>query len=231
MGASTKATSSSCSPAVPRSPLPALKAEFKVLLVGDSGVGKSALVNSHLTGDFARSRNQTASEEIVPLRFHTNCGDVCLNIWVVSRNGMESMHEREKLYLQGHAAIVMFDVTSRQSFRSVPNWQRELKAVLGIVPTVLLGNKVDASPRQVTDKQIQAHRRQHLQYYDVSVRDKHHFERPFLWLLRMLTNQTRLEFVGPFAKAPSKPPICQDSASAAARRKHEQHLLEASKKT
>jgi len=232
------AKASSALPSPQRQPLPALAAEFKVLLVGDTGVGKSALVKSHLTGEFERSSNQTpfmkhlAGEEIQPLRFHTNCGDVGLNIWVVGRKDMELMDQREQLYMQGHAAIVMFDVTSRQSFRSVPNWQRELRQVLGTIPTVLLGNKVDATQRQVTCKQIQSHmtsnksRKQHLQYYDFSVRDKHNFERPFLWLLRMLTNQPKMEFVAPFAKEPRRP-MAPDAAATAARQLHERQLQKA----
>lgn len=228
--ASAKATPSLPSIAMqPQRPLPVLAAEFKVLLVGDGGVGKSALVKSHLTGEFERNWNQTVGEEIQPLRFRTNCGEVALNIWVVGRKGVESMDQREQLYLQGHAAIVMFDVTSRQSFRSVPNWQRELRQVLGTIPTVLLGNKVDAAQRQVTRKQIQSHMRQHLQYYDFSVRDKHNFERPFLWLLRMLTNQPKMEFVGPFAKEPRQP-LAPDAAATAARQLHERQLQKAASK-
>lgn len=214
-------------PMQPQRPLPAFAAEFKVLLVGDSGVGKSAFVKSHLTGEFERNWNQTAGKEIQSLRFHTNCGDVSLNIWVVGRKGLEPMDQREVLYLSGHAAIIMFDVTSRQSFRSVPNWQRELRQALGTIPTVLLGNKVDASHRQVTRKQIQSHARQQLQYYDFSVRNKHNFERPFLWLLRILTNQPQMQFVGPLAKEPDWPLGPDAAAGTAARQLHEQQLQEA----
>merc|ERR1712232_767573 len=115
---------------------------------------------------------------------------------------------REGSYLQGKAAIVMFDVTSRSSFRSVPNWQREIKQALGTIPTVLLGNKVDEKSRQVTAKQIRAYTREALQYYDVSIRDKHNFEKPMLWLLRILANQPQMQFVGQPAQAP-----CQLSAA------------------
>jgi len=197
-----KTSSSSSSGAVkPEQPLKLpLVAEFKVLLVGDAGVGKSALIKSHLTGEFERKWIRVSNEEVHQLRFHTNCGDVALNVWIAA--GGSPCGQRERFYTQGHAAIAMFDVTSRASFRSIPNWQREVKKVLGTIPTVVLGNKVDFASRQVTAKQIHSYTRQSLQYYDVSVRDKHNFERPFLWLLRMLTNQAQMEFVGPVAKQP-----------------------------
>merc|ERR1739845_321881 len=92
------------------------------------------------------------------------------------------------------------------------------------------GNKVDAAEsRQVTANQVRNYSsKKVLPYYDVSVRDKHNFERPFLWLLRVLTNQPQMEFVGQFAEAPSQPSA---AATQAALRSHEHKLREASSKT
>lgn len=224
-----KTSSSSSSSAVkPEQPLKLpVVAEFKVLLVGDAGVGKSALIKSHLTGEFERKWIRISDEEVHQLRFHTNCGDVAVNVWIAA--GGSPCGQRERFYTQGHAAIAMFDVTSRASFRSIPNWQREIKKVLGTIPTVVLGNKVDFASRQVTPKQIHSYTRMDkrrgdaLQYYDISVRDKHNFERPFLWLLRMLTSQRELQFVGPVAKAPQQLLAAQLYCS----EKHKRQLQEA----
>lgn len=180
-------------------------AEFKVLLVGDPGVGKSALLRSHLTGEFQRTWVKTVSEEVHKLRLHTNCGCLTFNIWVAASGSAHQV--RERFYTQGQAAIVMFDVTSKSSYRSVPIWHREINKQVGIIPTVLLGNKIDAQNRQVTSDQIRSHKGNHVQYYDLSVRDQHNFERPFLWLARKLANQSHLQFVGPVAKAPPRPSV------------------------
>ena len=45
--------------------------------------------------------------------------------------------------LQGQCAIVMFDVTSRVTYKNVPNWHRDLVRVCENIPIVLTGNKVD----------------------------------------------------------------------------------------
>ena len=96
----------------------------------------------------------------------------------------------------------MFDVTSRITYKNVPNWHRDIVRVCENIPIVLVGNKVDVKDRQVKAKNIQFHRKGNLQYYDLSARSNYNFEKPFLWLARRLTNQPNLQFVGQFAKAP-----------------------------
>ncbi len=44
--------------------------------------------------------------------------------------------------IQGQCAIIMFDVTSRVTYKNVPNWHRDLVRVCENIPIVLTGNKV-----------------------------------------------------------------------------------------
>lgn len=44
--------------------------------------------------------------------------------------------------IQGQCAIIMFDVTSRITYKNVPNWHRDLTRVCEHIPIVLCGNKV-----------------------------------------------------------------------------------------
>lgn len=46
--------------------------------------------------------------------------------------------------IQGQCAIIMFDVTSRITYKNVPNWHRDLTRVCENIPIVLCGNKVRA---------------------------------------------------------------------------------------
>jgi GTPase SAR1 family protein len=66
--------------------------------------------------------------------------------------------------IQGQAAIIMFDVTSRMTYKNVPNWHRDLVRVCEGIPIVLCGNKVDIKDRKVKPKQITFHRKKNLQY-------------------------------------------------------------------
>jgi len=80
----------------------------------------------------------------------------------------------------------MFDVTSRISYKHVPNWHRDIVRVCDNIPICLVGNKVDSHRRTVNAKQITFHRKKNLQYYDLSAKSNYNFEKPFLWLARKL---------------------------------------------
>jgi len=55
--------------------------EFKLILVGDGGVGKTTFVKRHLTGEFEKKYVATLGVEVHPLVFHTNRGPIKFNVW------------------------------------------------------------------------------------------------------------------------------------------------------
>lgn len=55
--------------------------EFKLLLVGDGGVGKTTLVRRHTTGEFERKYLPTLGVDVHPVVFHTNFGSLQFNVW------------------------------------------------------------------------------------------------------------------------------------------------------
>ena len=55
--------------------------EFKLILVGDGGVGKTTFVKRHLTGEFEKKYVATLGVEVHPLLFHTNRGPIKFNVW------------------------------------------------------------------------------------------------------------------------------------------------------
>ena len=126
-------------------------------------------------------------------------------------------------YIQGQCAIIMFDVTSRITYKNVPNWHRDMVRVCENIPIVLVGNKVDVKERKVKAKQITFHRKKNLQYYDISAKSNYNFEKPFLWLARKLVGDPNLAFVESPALKP--PEVAIDQATVA---QYEQELQNAS---
>ena len=135
--------------------------EFKLVLVGDGGVGKTTFVKRHITGEFERKYVATLGVEVRPLDFHTNHGVIRFNIWDTA--GQEKFGGlRDGYYIQGECAIIMFDVTSRITYKHVPNWHRDLTRVCDNIPIVLVGNKVDIKDRKVKARQVTFHRKRNL---------------------------------------------------------------------
>ena len=54
--------------------------EFKLILIGDGGVGKTTFVKRHLTGEFEKQYVATLGVEVHPLLFHTNRGPIKFNV-------------------------------------------------------------------------------------------------------------------------------------------------------
>ena len=77
----------------------------------------------------------------------------------------------------GQCAILMFDVTSRITYKNVPNWHRDLVRVCENIPMVLCGNKVDIKDRKVKAKSIVFHRKKNLQvcFYPIIMLVCHRF--------------------------------------------------------
>jgi len=170
-----------------------IAATFKLVLVGDGGTGKTTFVKRHQSGEFEKKYIPTVGVEVHPLKFWTTHGQICFNVWDTA--GQEKYGGlRDGYYIQGHCGIIMFDVTSRQTYKNVPNWHRDVVRVCENIPLVLVGNKVDVMERTVKAKQIVFHRRKNLQYYDISAKSNYNFEKPFLWLAKKLANDNNLAF-------------------------------------
>lgn len=165
-----------------------------------------------MTGEFEKKYNATVGVEVHPLQFQTNRGMIIYNVWDTAGQekfgGMCLSYSNEQIrsifklsglrdgyYIGGQCAIIMFDVTSRITYKSVPNWHKDLVRVCENIPIVLCGNKVDVKDRKVKAKAITFHRKNNMQYYDISARSNYNFEKPFLWLARKLAGDANLEFV------------------------------------
>merc|ERR1740117_2109451 len=182
--------------------------EFKLVLVGDGGTGKTTFVKRHLTGEFEKKYIATLGVEVHPMAFFTNHGQIKFNVWDTA--GQEKLGGlRDGYYIGGHCGVIMFDVCSRITYQNVPKWYKDLVRVCENIPIVLVGNKVDVKDRKVKAKQIVFHRKKNLQYYDISAKSNYQFEKPFVWLLRRLTNEAQLSLVEAPVLAPGEVEIDQ----------------------
>ena len=120
-----------------------------------------------------------------------NLGPIQFDVWDTA--GQEKFGGlRDGYYINGQCGIIMFDVTSRITYKNIPNWHRDLVRVCENIPIVLTGNKVDVKERKVKAKTITFHRKKNLQYYDISAKSNYNFEKPFLWLARKLVGNQSL---------------------------------------
>ena len=163
-----------------------MNSTYKIVLAGDGGVGKTTYLRRFLTGEFTKNYIATVGAEVQPLDFNMTDKNMFFDIWDTA--GQEKYAGlRDDYYKNAHAAIIMFDVTSRISYKNVSNWYRDIRAVCPDIPIILLGNKCDSSDRKVMARNITFHRKHNLAYFDISAKSNYNFEKPFLNIARVLT--------------------------------------------
>ena len=96
----------------------------------------------------------------------------------------------------------MFDVTSRITYKNVPNWHRDVVRVVGRdLPAVLCGNKCHSRDRKVKVKHMTFYRKKNVEYFDISVPDMrgqgmlYNIDKPFLSLARKIAGRPDLIFL------------------------------------
>ncbi|NWF94640.1 MAG: GTP-binding protein [Candidatus Thorarchaeota archaeon] len=130
---------------------------YKVCVVGDPGVGKSATVLMWSSGSFHQEYQLTVGVQHFTrsLNISSNAGvlSVKLILWDIGGQATFKMI-RPMFYKAARGVVVMFDLTNRASFEGVTNWIREADSSIGRrVPIVLVGNKADL-PSQVTIDEV-----------------------------------------------------------------------------
>ncbi len=144
---------------------------FKVILTGDSGVGKTA-VKVRFTDDYFKKDLKTTlgvdfgSKELKceylqddllfsgVYRFTAK-----INVWDAA--GQAHFDKiRGMYYRDAKGALLVFDVNNKVSFANLPKWLAELEENLGAVPTLLVGNKIDLD-RQVSRAEAEAFAKAH----------------------------------------------------------------------
>ncbi|KAG2373738.1 hypothetical protein C9374_011827 [Naegleria lovaniensis] len=121
---------------------------FKLVLLGESSVGKSSLVLRFVRGQFFEYQESTIGAafltQTVPL------GDTIVKFEIWDTAGQERYKSLAPMYYRGAAAaIVVYDITSVDSFQRAKNWVKELQrqGTTNIV-IALAGNKVDLEDKR-----------------------------------------------------------------------------------
>ena len=94
---------------------------FKFILVGDTGVGKTSLISRFITGQFNNEHEFTVGVEFGAKTISVNNRIIKLQIWDTA--GQEEFKAVTRSYYRSSAAaLVVFDTTRRDTFRSVARW-------------------------------------------------------------------------------------------------------------
>ena len=117
--------------------------KFKILMLGDSGVGKSSLINRWTMDTFTPVLVGTVGVDFKAKKVQH--GSEHLNIQVWDTAGQEQFHKITTSYYRGANGIMLvFDISDRSSYNNVEYWIKNIKQHASeLVHVALIGNKID----------------------------------------------------------------------------------------
>jgi small GTP-binding protein len=141
---------------------------FKIVLIGDSGVGKSNILSRYIKNEFNFDTKATVGVEFATKKYEIKNRKIKAQIWDTA--GQERYRSITSSYYKGaKGAFVVYDITRRGSFDTADKWILDLKAnVSQDVTIILLGNKSDCEDkRNITIEEGQNKAKEHSIYYQL----------------------------------------------------------------
>jgi small GTP-binding protein len=124
---------------------------FKFIIIGDSSVGKSCISLQFIDKRFVAGRDVTIGVEFGSRSVTVEGNEIKIQIWDTA--GQETFRSITRSYYRGAAAaLLVYDVTRRDSFENVARWLEDAREHNPQMCFVLVGNKIDIDPsrRQVS---------------------------------------------------------------------------------
>ncbi|XP_030296599.1 ras-like GTP-binding protein YPT1 isoform X2 [Sparus aurata] len=171
---------------------------FKLLLIGDSGVGKSCLLLRFADDTYTESYISTIGVDFKIRTIDMDGKTVKLQIWDTA--GQERFRTITSSYYRGaHGIIIVYDVTEQESFNNVKQWLDEIdRYACENVSRLLVGNKSDLVSKKVVDAATAQELASSLKvsFLETSAKSSDNVERAFLTMASEIHKRLASEKVG-----------------------------------
>jgi len=164
---------------------------FKLLLIGDSGVGKSCLLLRFAEDSYTESYLSTIGVDFKIRTIDLEGKTIKLQIWDTA--GQERFRTITAAYYRGaHGIIVVYDVTDSESFENVKMWLKEIdRYAAEDVDKLLIGNKSDLVSKKVVEYSIAKELADSLSipFLETSARNTINVDQMFLTMARQIQDR------------------------------------------
>lgn len=126
---------------------------IKIVIVGDSGVGKSNILSRYISDEFSKDSKATIGVELATKTYKMNDKIIKINLWDTA--GQERYKSISSAYYKGaKGAVIVYDVTKKDTLDNVYNWYREIREMAGSdISIIILGNKSDLNLLRKVDNE------------------------------------------------------------------------------
>lgn len=132
------------------------RSSFRVVMIGDSAVGKTSLINMFLGNPFDKDEGATIGALFHSFEMDHEGRRVEIQMWDTA--GQEQYRSLCPVYFRSaSAAVIVFDVAKRSSFNSLGDWMDCFRDITGdSTTTIVVGNKCDMRERMVETTEARA---------------------------------------------------------------------------
>ena len=167
---------------------------FKVLLIGNSGVGKSSLLLRFADDVFTDNFMPTIGVDFKIRTIEVDGKTIKLQIWDTA--GQERFKTITASYYKGaHGIMVTYDLTDRESFSAIENWMNEVeKNASDNISRILLGNKSDLEDARkvTTDEGKDLSEHYNVRFIETSAKDCKNVEEAFVTMAREIKSRVAI---------------------------------------
>lgn len=152
---------------------------FKLLIIGDSGVGKSSILLRFSDNLFSGTYITTIGVDFKIRTIEVEGEKVKLQIWDTA--GQERFRTITATYYRGtQGVMVVYDVSNLDTFGNVRRWLQEIEQNCDDVVRILVGNKCDSPDKKVSTEEGQALANQmNISFFETSAKDNLNIEKVF----------------------------------------------------
>ncbi|KAJ3658532.1 hypothetical protein Zmor_010266 [Zophobas morio] len=166
---------------------------FKVIVIGDSNVGKTSLTYRFCEGGFLEHSEATIGVDFRSRNLEIDGEEITLQLWDTAGQERFRTSMVKHYYRNTHAIVLVYDVTNAASFDSLKKWVDECnKNCLHDVPRILVGNKCDGVAAVTTNVAQRFADQYNMPLFETSARldsQCDNIEAIFLTLAHKLKNQ------------------------------------------
>ncbi|KAG2192382.1 hypothetical protein INT46_008207 [Mucor plumbeus] len=173
------------------------KVLLKVIILGDSGVGKTSLMNQYVNKKFSNQYKATIGADFLTKEVLVDDRLVTMQIWDTA--GQERFQSLGVAFYRGaDCCVLAYDVNNSRSFESLDQWRDEFLVQASPrdpdrFPFVLLGNKIDVeeSRRMVSQKRAMAwcQSKGNVPYFETSAKEAINVEQAFQTIAKNALSQ------------------------------------------
>merc|ERR1719319_1780186 len=134
---------------------PKKKVLVKIIIIGDSGVGKTAILHKYVMSKFIQEHKATIGADFLTKEINARDGDKLITLQIWDTAGQERFHSLGNSFYRGaDACILVYDICDAASFKKMDQWRSKFINQAGIedpteYPFLLVGNKADLNNRAV----------------------------------------------------------------------------------